>query len=915
MTKRNSTLRGLLAATLLAGALTAAADGYDTSRGFRHPGGLHTQEDFDRVKAQVAGGNETVCQALRVLQSAAYAQPGVQTYPVEYVVRGGSGENYLNAARGAAMAYQNALRWKIEDNSQCADAAVRILMQWARTTRGITGTSDQCLAAGLYGYQFAQAAELMRDYDGWSRDDFDEFCQWMLNVWYRPAINFLRSRNGTWLNSGKWWQAPGHYWSNWGLCNALCVLSVGVLCDDVFIYNQGLSFMKHDQVGSFRDPRTADPILNDGLTEFLGNLVVTTQESELETGAYGRLGQMQESGRDVGHPAMALGLAVDIAHLLWNQGDDFFSYMDHRLAAGIEYVAAQVLSTEGLPWTNYHYGSSGYYYSDSRSWIMTSPVMGVHIRPCWATVIGHYEGVKGVTMPFSRQVAERMGIDGGGSGSTSGGYDQLGYSVLMNTRDVQLCPADQVPTELSGTIELDGTVLSQNELGGLVNTYTVNNTTSAAATGQTAKLHPCLPDGEQDTGLWRWDTGETTRDISVSTDRSRLYRVTYTNSRGVSSSQCFTIAAMGDCRPTRWFTTTVTLDGTVVGDDSAVVPEGSQLTLTVGGTDYSTLRWDDGSTAATRTTAPLDRDTSFVVTVTNQGGCEMQQRISVSVVSAADLSVTDGLIYSLDFEQGVAPATLCGSAQRCQLADGQGYAASTGSSKGYIDLGPTLGTEVMSQLTGDYTLSLDLCVGTPNQLANYCWAWAFTAGNTSQYVAMVNKRGNADWYYEIKDGSASQTYSARGLTTGEWHTLTVVQRQSGSIFYIDGKAVGTATITLLPATFAASLKSNWLGRSPYTADAYMENTLYDNLRIYNRALLPSEVAMLADERPATATVSEVSVGDVNGDGTVNVADVAALVSLLADRPVLMPAEADTDGDGNVSQADLDALVGRIVGRR
>ena len=24
--------------------------GYDTERGFRHPGGLHTQADFDRVK-------------------------------------------------------------------------------------------------------------------------------------------------------------------------------------------------------------------------------------------------------------------------------------------------------------------------------------------------------------------------------------------------------------------------------------------------------------------------------------------------------------------------------------------------------------------------------------------------------------------------------------------------------------------------------------------------------------------------------------------------------------------------------------------------------------------------------------------------------------------------------------------------
>lgn len=115
------------------------------NRGFIHPGGLHTQADFDRVKAQLAKGNTKVKQAYEILKSAAYAQPSVQTYPVETIIRGGgSGENYMNAARGAAMAYQNALRWKIEDNTECADAAVRILMAWATTTKAIGGDTNYC---------------------------------------------------------------------------------------------------------------------------------------------------------------------------------------------------------------------------------------------------------------------------------------------------------------------------------------------------------------------------------------------------------------------------------------------------------------------------------------------------------------------------------------------------------------------------------------------------------------------------------------------------------------------------------------------------------------------------------------------------------------------------------------------------
>ena len=119
--------------------------------------------------------------------------------------------------------------------------------------------------------------------------------------------------------------------------------------------------------------------------------------------------------------------------------------MNHRLAAGIEYVAAQTQSVEKLPWTNYHYGTNGLYYSDGRTWVMTEPALGAQMRPYWGTVIGIYEGVKGVTMPFAEKAYAEMGIDEGGKGSTSGGYDHLGYSVLMNTYEPQLCPAVQKP--------------------------------------------------------------------------------------------------------------------------------------------------------------------------------------------------------------------------------------------------------------------------------------------------------------------------------------------------------------------------------------------------------------------------------------------------------------------------------------
>lgn len=606
---------------------------YDTNRGFIHPGGLHTQADFDRIKQQLADGNKKVTEAMNKLRMAEYAQPTAATYPIETIVRGGSGENYINTCRGAAIAYQNALRWKIEDNQACAKHAVEVLMKWCNTTKNVTGSSDQFLAFGLYGYQFAQAAELMRDYEGWKPADFEKFKKWMLNIWYQGSIDFLRRHNGTWENSGKWWQAPGHYWSNWGLCNAMCVLSIGVLCDDVFIYNQGLGAIKYDQVGTFKDPRTDNPILTDGLTEFLGNFVVTTYPSDLETGAYGKLGQLNESGRDAGHAAMSLGLAVDIAHQIWNQGDDLFAYMDHRLAAGIEYLAAQTQNVEGLPWVNYHYYTNGFYYTDSRSWLMTGPAMGAQMRPYWGTVIGIYEGVKGVKMPFSEQAYEIMGIDGGGQGGTSGGYDHMGYSVLMNTREPQIAPADKVPTELKGKIEYDGKTIDNNELGAINNTYKVDKN-KALPKGKTLTLKPLLPEGEEDTGNWKWNTGETTRDITVTTDKSYAYRATYTNKNGIESQQVFTIAVNEDANPMTMVNGYITYNGEEY-TDSVTVYYGETANLTLQGPDkyvvWGSYEWDNGATTNTITTAPIVRPRDFTGVYINQAGVRTPYKFHINV--------------------------------------------------------------------------------------------------------------------------------------------------------------------------------------------------------------------------------------------------------------------------------------------
>jgi hypothetical protein len=60
---------------------------------------------------------------------------------------------------------------------------------------------------------------------------------------------------------------------------------------------------------------------------------------------------------------------------------------------------------------------------------------------------------------------------------------------------------------------------------------------------------PQLPEGEEDTGLWQWNTGQNTREITVDTGWSYVYRVTYTNKNNVKSQLAFFIATTDKGEP------------------------------------------------------------------------------------------------------------------------------------------------------------------------------------------------------------------------------------------------------------------------------------------------------------------------------------------------------------------------------
>ena len=169
---------------------TAGAGGADA---FVHPGLLHSDGDFARMQAKVNAAVEPWLSGWQRLTANPHAQLDWKPRPVAMVYWGADGthaENYSQLFNDAAAAYALALRWKISGDARYADTAINVLNAWAGMLVGIGGTSDKFLAAGLYGYQLANAAEICAA-TAVGRPDFARFKTMMTTVFYPMNHGFL----------------------------------------------------------------------------------------------------------------------------------------------------------------------------------------------------------------------------------------------------------------------------------------------------------------------------------------------------------------------------------------------------------------------------------------------------------------------------------------------------------------------------------------------------------------------------------------------------------------------------------------------------------------------------------------------------------------------------------------------------
>lgn len=410
-----------------------------------HPCLMHSRADIDYVRAHL--GEAPWNEAYQKLASNSYAQPTYKANPLKYVARldatnwadgGGRWEqygvadkwfqgvqnSYTNLMRDAAAAYQLALRYVLTDDAACAQAAINILVDWAKTNQGmIYGTQDRLKDELIDSneflilfqiYQVANAAELLRDYNNWGESaDFRKVVEWLSKYFYPEASRFLSQKSGD------------HYWLNWDLACMTTCISVGVLADDQDMINEAILHYKSKRGSGAGKHLNAIPYLYEDPD--VPGLII---------------GQCNESGRDQGHATLCATMLGIFCQMATNVGDDLFAFDDYRACAMAEYVAKYNATTGGngssfmypqnkLPYTSYTFGDHGTMNEISAAGRGT-------VRPGWDIWVG-YANAHGRQCTYTDALMSEIRPDGGGGhyGGNSGGFDQTGFSTLMFYRPPQ----------------------------------------------------------------------------------------------------------------------------------------------------------------------------------------------------------------------------------------------------------------------------------------------------------------------------------------------------------------------------------------------------------------------------------------------------------------------------------------------
>ncbi|HEX9045956.1 MAG TPA: alginate lyase family protein, partial [Verrucomicrobiae bacterium] len=265
-----------------------------TNSPFIHPGVMHSLVDLDRMRTNVLAGNQPWYMGYTNLLADSHSATGyAMAGPLGTITRDAVVPSLPTQWQDdCGAAYQNALLWYLTGDHAHADRAMEILDAWSSTCTNING-SDARLTAGLQGFKFITAAELIRYTGaGWSQPEINTCSNFIRTV----ILPVNRMSGG----------------GNWGQIGAISALAAGVFLDDEAVFNEALSCIKYGA------PTECDM----GMVNYLNPG-----------------GWTSESDRDIGHWGLALDDLTEGAATAWCQNVDLWTFLNNRLLTAHEYLA------------------------------------------------------------------------------------------------------------------------------------------------------------------------------------------------------------------------------------------------------------------------------------------------------------------------------------------------------------------------------------------------------------------------------------------------------------------------------------------------------------------------------------------------------------------------------------------------
>lgn len=407
-----------------------AASSPGGSKVFRHPGGLVTEPDFERIRELIKTGQQPWTDWWNKLCIDRMSTLDTKPYPLAAVYRADGSKNnlYVDIWR----AWSLVLRWKLSDpqDNRYADKAAEFLDAWAETLKvvgtvppGSTAHDDHTfiLMAGMQGHQLAQIGEILRTYPGWAPEKLQRFQNMLMTV-FAPISSWF-------LSDGR---IGSH--ANWDMASMVGAMAIGIFCDNADLYWQACDAYAANNRGKLRN---------------FGN------GSALHGVYYvhpGHFGQWEESGRDQGHATLGMSLGGDVMEMAWNQGDDLYGLYNNRFLSAAEYVARTNLQDEnGKPYAMPYVPEQNPTQPHTSQWTEVSQGVPGFGRNCWEPMFNHYVNRLGIAAPNVARMVPYCEAKYGGSS------DDIWWPTLIHRRVPYAGPM-KPPSGLTGYVN-DGRVL------------------------------------------------------------------------------------------------------------------------------------------------------------------------------------------------------------------------------------------------------------------------------------------------------------------------------------------------------------------------------------------------------------------------------------------------------------------------